>query len=279
MRNFLKLFLICSLLALPINPAKAMEVPYNAKLEYNKGVDFYKVGSYTKAIESFKYAIKMCPDYIDAYYNLGTVLEYTQDYEGALSTFKQIIVRRPDDYESVFKAARLSFKLGEFEDAKSYLSIIPTSSPLFTNAEELAAQMNYELKTPSKTTNSQEFVYANGLYENISSPTGITADKQNNLYVAGFADNCITKITPNGARQLYIKSPKLNGPIGLAIDDSKNLYVANYNDNNVLKITPSGEVIVLLDNISRPYSLLVTDGLLFISSQGSNSIVRFKLPE
>ena len=35
---------------------------------------------------------------------------------------KQIILRKPDDYESVYKAAQLSKKLGEPEKAKMYLT-------------------------------------------------------------------------------------------------------------------------------------------------------------
>ena len=54
----------------------AVEIPMDAKLDYNQGIDFYKLGMYERAIESFRSAIRAYPDYIDAYYNLGTILEY-----------------------------------------------------------------------------------------------------------------------------------------------------------------------------------------------------------
>ena len=55
------------------------EIPMDAKLDYNQGIDFYKLGMYERAIESFRSAIRTYPDYIDAYYNLGTVLEYLKN--------------------------------------------------------------------------------------------------------------------------------------------------------------------------------------------------------
>ena len=66
----------------------AAEVPMDAKLDYNQGIDFYKLGMYERAIESFRSAIRTYPDYLDAYYNLGTVLDYLKNYSEALSVIK-----------------------------------------------------------------------------------------------------------------------------------------------------------------------------------------------
>ena len=76
----------------------AADVPMDAKLDYNQGIDFYKLGMYERAIESFRSAIRVYPDYIDAYYNLGIVLEYLKQNAEALNVFKQIYTRNPNDY-------------------------------------------------------------------------------------------------------------------------------------------------------------------------------------
>ena len=68
----------------------AVEIPMDAKLDYNQGIDFYKLGMYERAIESFRSAIRAYPDYIDAYYNLGTILEYLRNDSEAIVIFKQI---------------------------------------------------------------------------------------------------------------------------------------------------------------------------------------------
>ena len=47
-------FLSCALAV----SAMAVEVPMDAKLDYNQGIDFYKLGMYERAMESFRSAIR-----------------------------------------------------------------------------------------------------------------------------------------------------------------------------------------------------------------------------
>lgn len=251
-----------------------------AKLQYNKGIDFYKIGQYDRSMECFRKAIDLDPEYIDSYYNLGSILEYLGQDEAALTVFKQIVVRKPTDYDAVYKAAELSKKLGQIDKAKSFLAIIPSGSYVNPKAQQLAHELNTDLQTLQyenkiKETPSQPLT--NGVYENIPSPTGITTDNAGNLFVAGFSDNVIFKITPDGNRIIFLKDKRLNGPIGIINDGAGNLYIANYNADNVLKVSATGQVSVLIENILKPYGLYISNGTLFISSQGSNAVIRFKL--
>lgn len=282
-----KLLITLSILALSTCCVSYAETqPYfpstDAKLEYNMGIDFYKIGQYDKAMASFRRAIELDPNYIDAYFNLGSILEYLKQYDAALTVFKQIIVRKPDDYESVYKAAALSAKLGQPEKAKSYLSLIPSGSAAFYKAQELASSLNTNLsaiKEEQKQINQtgNAFTQSNGVYENITSPTGITSDKSGNVYVACFSDNTIYKITPDGKKIIFLKDNRLNGPIAMISDNNGNIYISNYNANNVLKVSTAGEVITLISNVQKPYGLHIAGNILFVSSQGTNSIVRYKL--
>ena len=120
-------------------------VPLDAKLEYNQGVDYYKLGLYDKATASFRQAISLCPDYIDAYYNLATILDYTNQHSEALVALKQILLRKPNDYESVYKAAQISSKLGDIEKVKSYASIIPPASEYHKPAQALLEKLEVKL--------------------------------------------------------------------------------------------------------------------------------------
>lgn len=279
--------------------------PTEAKLEYNLGIDYYKIGQYDNAMAAFRQAINIDPNYIDAYYNLGAILEYLKQDEAALAVFKQIIVRKPDDYESVFKAAYLSSKLGQADKAKTYLALIPEESSVYPKAQVLASTL--KVNTPSTaatkpstpasnantaataTTNTAasaakpvspqapKIEQTNGMYNNIPSPTGITSDKNGNVYVACFSDNLIYKITPDGKKIIFIKDAKINGPIGMVSDLNGNIYVSNYNSNNVIKITPAGAISVLISNVQKPYGVHIDGNLLFVSSQGSNSVLRYKL--
>lgn len=260
----------------------AAEISTEAKLQYNQGVDYYKLGQYDKAITSFRKAIALSPDYIDAYYNLGSILEFVKQDEAALTVFKQIIVRKPTDYESVYKAAYLSAKTGQPAKAKQYLSIIPPSSMIYAKATRLANSLNTDMQTIkheqiTAQKAAQPITKSNNVYENLGSPTGITADSNGNLFVAGFSDNAIYKISGDGNKILYAKDDRIKGPIGLAMDEQNNLYIANYNADNILKISDKAEVSVLISNVKKPYCLYISNGVLFVSSQGSNSVIKYKL--
>ena len=251
-----------------------------AKLEYNKGVDLYKIGQYDKSMAAFRRAIDLNPDLIDAYYNLGSILTYLGQDEAALTVFKQIVVRKPDDYESVYKAAELSQKLGRPDKAKSLLALIPPNSHVSTKAQELAKIMNSDMQTirnEQKIPSAPLLPTESGVYDNIASPTGMATDNNGNLYVAGFSDNVVYKITPKGDRIIFLKDKHLNGPVGLISDQNGNLYIANYNANNVIKVDKTGLVTIILPAINKPYGLHISNGVLFVSSQGENSIIRYKL--
>lgn len=284
MKKLLITLCILSLTGFGIAKADDFYEPYTeAKLQYNQGVDYYKIGQYDRAMASFRQAIAIDPNYIDAYYNLGLILEYLKQNDTALAIFKQIIVRNPTDYESVYKAADLSVKLNELDKAKSYLSLIPPESTVYSKAQSLANSMNTDMQTIKTQedkvakTDVHQIDQSNGMYNNIASPTGVTTDKNGNLYVACFSDNMIYKITPDGKRILFVKDAKINGPIALANDNSGNIYVSNYNSNNVVKISPAGAISIQISNVQKPYGLHVADGMLFVSSQGSNSVLRYKL--
>lgn len=268
----------CGVLAEPL-----YDTANEAKLEYNQGVDYYKAGQYDRSMSAFRRAIELDPNYIDAYYNLGLILEYLKQDEAALSTFKQIMVRKPDDYEAVFKAAQLSAKLGKVDNAKQYLSIIPAGSSVYAKAQEIAKNMGTDLQTikaDAARKASEDAVKTdktNAMFNDLPSPTGIAGDRQGNIYVACFSDNMIYKITPDGKRIIFIKDNKINGPIAMASDFEGNLYVSNYNADNVVKISPSGSISVVVGNILKPYGISIIDGMLYVSSQGANSVLRYKI--
>lgn len=281
-KKYLSICLIIS--AFAFATAAFAEPPADAKLQYNMGVDMYKVGKYDQAMSSFRRAIDLYPDYTDAYYNLGSILEFLGQYDQALTVFKQVIVRNPEDYESVYKAAALSVKLGQSDKARTYLSLIPNSTTTYRKAQELAAQIGTDM--PAIQFESQKTIdmetapqtpQSNQVYDNIISPTGITSDRQGNIYIAGFSDNSVIKITPTGERIIFLKDKRLNGPIGMVTDNSGNIYIANYNADNVLKVSNTGSVSILIGNISKPYGLYVDGNFLYISSQGMNSVIKYKL--
>ena len=283
LNKFLKTLFVFAVFMNGIIPAFA-DLAGDAKAQYNKGIEYYNVGSYEQAVECFNKATELDPNYIDAYFNLGSLQEYLKHDQEALNAFKQIILRKPDDYEAVYKAAELSKKMGNPDKAKMYLTLIPTDSLIGARAKELADSLEIDIPTehalqtePKSFTDANTMNNSNGVYSNIASPTGIATDNQGNLYVAGFSDNTIYKISPDNQKIVFIKNPKIDGPIGLVRDSKGNMYIANYNKNNVLKVNTSGEISELITNIQNPYCMHITEDILFVSAQGNNQVIRYKL--
>ena len=259
--------------------AYAAEIPVDAKLDYNQGIDFYKLGMYERAIESFRSAVRAYPDYVDAYYNLATVLEYLKQYAEALNIYKQVYIRNPNDYEVIYKLALMSSKVEDYEQAANYIKLIPPTSAYYQRGVELSEACRLAVaKPPQKPVNQpSKIAQYSGVYENVPSPTGITSDSNGNLYVAAFSENVIYKITPDNKRQVFVKSDMISGPISLVTDSTGNLYVSNYSANNVVKITPQGTASVIIGQVDKPYGLHVEGNMLFVTCQGSNSVLRHRL--
>lgn len=267
---------------------KPVRVETDAKLEYNKGIDYYKSGEFDKAVDCFRKAIDLEPEYLDAYYNLGMTFDYLKQYEASASMFKELLARNSKDYDAIYHLALVSYKMNLPEQAKEYLAKLPVSNPLYYKGQELAKQMGTDIptikasmpkedETSQETAKPQPIFAGNYYYEQLPSPTGIVVDKLGYLYVADYSDNLIFRITPTGEKMVYLKTPKLNGPIGLAMDDGGNLYIANYNSNSVLKLSSSHQLTTLIENIDKPYYLYVSAGYLFVSSQGTSSVLRYKI--
>ena len=276
-------FLITLIFLLFIQVATfADNIANEARLEYNKGIDYYKIGQYEKAAEYFRSAINISPDFIDAYYNLGSILDFLKQYDGALVVFEQIAIRKPDDYEALLKAAQIAQKLGKNELSLKYADLIPAKASQYSSAQTLISKLKsngttYQVNVPLQTIDTSKYPQNSFLFEGIQGPTGMVTDDLGNLYVACYSDNTITKIYPDGKRIIFSRDKKINGPIGLAIDVGGNIYVANYLSNNILKISKNSEVKILIGNINKPYGLYLKGNMLYISSQGSNSVLRYKL--
>lgn len=123
--------------------------------------------------------------------------------------------------------------------------------------------------------NSSARVIATGF----SAPSGLTFDRNGNLYVANFNSNTVDRISSDGTRMQFSSGANLKGPIGLVADDAGNLYVANYSSGTVARITPAGISTIIGTGFKQPYYLtLDKEGNLFVSQQEDNSVVRLTLP-
>ncbi|MBU4227716.1 tetratricopeptide repeat protein [bacterium] len=90
-------------------------------LHHNLGIDYGSIGNYTKAIESFKRAIRIDPDYADNYYGLGIAYCKLSFYEDAIESFKQVIRIDPDYADAYYNLGIVYGILGFYKDAMESL--------------------------------------------------------------------------------------------------------------------------------------------------------------
>ncbi|OIP76654.1 MAG: hypothetical protein AUK48_05530 [Oscillatoriales cyanobacterium CG2_30_44_21] len=99
-----------------------------AKIKNEDAVWFAQHDKLDKAIACWLTAIDWDPDYIDAYYNLGTAYNQLQDYERSAQAFEQAIKIKPNYPEALYNLGLTLVRLNRLNDAlQSYQKALEIS--------------------------------------------------------------------------------------------------------------------------------------------------------
>ena len=112
--------------------------PDYAEAYYNMSVALNDKGDPEAAIESYKQALKIKPDYAEAYSNIGNVLKDQGDLEAAIDSYKQAININPGYAQAYYNLSLLHLLRGNLDEGFKYhewrLKIKkPTAAPVRTN--------------------------------------------------------------------------------------------------------------------------------------------------
>ncbi|OQX83815.1 MAG: hypothetical protein B6D63_05615 [Candidatus Latescibacteria bacterium 4484_7] len=88
-----------------------------AKRLNNSGVIHYHNGQYEKALELFKKAIELDPEFTEGYNNLGLTYTEIQEEEKATEAFKKAIELNPDLAATYNNLGYVFYRLGSYEEA------------------------------------------------------------------------------------------------------------------------------------------------------------------
>lgn len=94
------------------------DYPYSFELRFQVGRFHYNKEHYSKAIDYFKQAIELSPNYSNAIYSLGLAYEKTGDRSLALEQFKKVLGLNPDNEEVKTKISELERGVSIVEDTK-----------------------------------------------------------------------------------------------------------------------------------------------------------------
>jgi tetratricopeptide (TPR) repeat protein len=85
----------------PVTLTNSREHTSSAESHYREGVDYLKAGDKTKAIEAFREAIRLRPEWTDAHYQLGLVYYETGEYKAAAKAFEEALRLQPEFFDAL----------------------------------------------------------------------------------------------------------------------------------------------------------------------------------
>jgi tetratricopeptide (TPR) repeat protein len=97
--------------------------------EHNLGAALQSDGRLDEAIEHYRRAITVRPDYAPAYNNMGAVLRAKGQVADAVTSYEQALARRPDYPEAHYNLANLLLDQGRLDDAIGHFRSALQSSP------------------------------------------------------------------------------------------------------------------------------------------------------
>jgi tetratricopeptide (TPR) repeat protein len=102
-----------------------------------KGTILMARGYRDAAIDCYKHAIKIKPDFINSYLNMGIAQNKKGDREAAIDSFKQALKIKPDDAEAYFNIGSVLQNKGEYDAAidscKKAIKIKPDFAEAYNN--------------------------------------------------------------------------------------------------------------------------------------------------
>lgn len=124
--------------------ATAQVAPSGQQIHNNLGDVYARQGDLGKAVEEFKKAIEINPNYADAYHNLGNTYQQMGQFDLAVVNYQKALSINPHLWQSYQNMAAIYFNAGDFpkalENIKKAAEINPTDENLKQNVQVIEAK-------------------------------------------------------------------------------------------------------------------------------------------
>jgi tetratricopeptide (TPR) repeat protein len=143
----LSVLLLCSLVSQAMadadppmpTPRSSAGAPTTAEEHYNQGLKRQKEGQYAKAIEAYKRAVQLKPDFAEAYNNLGYSYRMGGDFDRAIAAYNEALRLNPNLATAHEYLGKAYLGKGMRREAEEQYRILQTLNP--TMAAELLEQI------------------------------------------------------------------------------------------------------------------------------------------
>ncbi|MEN8263390.1 MAG: tetratricopeptide repeat protein [Nitrospirota bacterium] len=125
----LSLLLTSAVFSLPVYAAKP-----TAKTFIRIGLINYENAEYSEAIDEFKQAIKLKPNYAEAHFHLANAYFGLRRYDEALDSYKKAVKLKPSYVDAHYSLGILATMLSEYDDAIKALKKVIKLDPQHSRA-------------------------------------------------------------------------------------------------------------------------------------------------
>jgi tetratricopeptide (TPR) repeat protein len=107
--------------------------PDNADAQNNLGQRYQQRGEYQKAVEAYKEAIRMRPNFYSAYNNIAVCYGKLKMYPEAEEALRKCIALKPDDFYAMNNLAVMYIETGHVEEGTRYAEAAVRTEPGYAN--------------------------------------------------------------------------------------------------------------------------------------------------
>ena len=116
------------------------------------GIQYALQGDNETALEEFKKALQLDPDFLPARRNLVVTLFALQEYEKALARGKTVLKSHPDEFRIHYVVGAILLQRGKLDEAKQYFSNALKLAPDFKPAQDSLKKVLQASKAQKRRT-------------------------------------------------------------------------------------------------------------------------------
>jgi len=142
--------------------------PYNFILENIHGLIFSSQGKYEDALLKLTKAIKIKPDFVEGYYNIGTIYLKTEKFKEAIIYFKKSLYIKSNQYEAYYNTGLCYLEINNKFEAINY---IKKAYFLNANIDHLLGNLSFLNNSIADWSNYDSFCHS--LFERVNTHNNV----------------------------------------------------------------------------------------------------------